>query len=189
MGSHPSLNTVGYLHEFYSQVHRVFIGDGINKPIHKRVKGVDYTEELTYTAIFDLNFSISGRVIKLHANDFISAKEAIDGYVVKIDLLKDIIERALSQYGEFYSKDTPFIIKEFLNEDKGPSAIYTSTVAISYSPTHYFFFELSSCDHKARLYFPTEAEFVSTLTKLSKLLTKCSNDAKAIGAKYLGATV
>lgn len=82
--------------------------------------------------------------------------------------------------------DKVFVIREFLNDDTGVSAVYTSTFAIGTSLTHDFFIDVASCTDKARLYEYKETNFIELVVKLNKFMTSAITDAKAVVDTYKG---
>lgn len=182
----PMLNTVSYRHELSNSTVWQLKPESEDKDERKRTWADDYYPVEQLFGIFELTFSIGSEIIKLHANDFIGVGDALKDYIRKIELVKDIIGRFMRDYKRFHDKDAPFIIKEFLNASEGPSAIYTSTCAISCSSTHSFFFEIASCDDKARLYMEKEKDFLEFLIKLLKFLTGAITDAKTTADTYKG---
>ncbi|EBY9763870.1 hypothetical protein D5W64_12225 [Salmonella enterica subsp. enterica serovar Saintpaul] len=182
----PFLNAVGFTHELSNDTVWELKPESEDKDPNKRTWADDYYPREEIVGTFELFFSIGSEVIKLHANDFIGMSDALKDYIRKIELIKDAIQRFIRDYKPFKEKNKPFIIKEFLNGSEGPSAIYTSTVAISWSTTHSFFFEIASCDDKARLYFFKEKDFLEMLIKLQKFLTSAITDAKTTANTYKG---
>lgn len=182
----PMLNTVSFRHELSNQTRWEVKPESEDKDVNKRTWDDDYYPVEEMVACFQTTFSIGSEIIKLHANDFIGPSDALKDYVRKINLIKDVIGRFIRDYKSFNDKDAPFIIKEFLNSSEGPSAIYTSTVAVSCSPTHSFFFEIASCDDKARLYIDKEKDFLEMLIKLQKFLTTAITDAQSALDTYKG---
>lgn len=182
----PYLNTVSFRHELSNQTRWEVKPESEDKDVNKRTWADDYYPVEVMVATFEIIFSIGSEIIRLHANDFIGPNDALKDYVRKITLVKDIIGRFIRDYRKFHDKDAPFIIKEFLNGSEGASAIYTSTVAISCSSTHSFFFEIASCDNKARLYVDKEKDFLEMLIKLQKFLSTAITDAQAALDTYKG---
>ncbi len=182
----PFLNTVAYRHELSNTTVWDIKPEAMDKADNKRKWPEDYYPHDELMAKFETIFSIGSNIILLHANDFIDPMEALKDYHRKIELIRVVIQRFIRDYKEFYSKDAPFIIKEFLNGSEGPSAIYTSTVAISTSSTHGFFFEISSCDDKARMYIQREKDFLEMLMKLQRFILGAATDAKSAIDTYKG---
>lgn len=182
----PSLNSIGYRHELSNQTVWHLKPEAEDVDPDKRNWKDHYFPAEQMNANFETYFSIGSEIIKLHANDFIGSVDALKDYARKIALIKDVVQRFLRDYKSFYNQDKPFIIKEFLNGAEGPSAIYTSTVAVSWSQTHDFFFEIASCDDKARMYEHNEKEFLEVLLKLQKFLTAAVTDAEATLSTYKG---
>ncbi|QBZ70801.1 hypothetical protein pETSU_220 [Edwardsiella phage pEt-SU] len=160
--------------------------EAMDKPDNKRKWPEDYFPYEEVQVKFETIFSIGSNIIILHANDFIDPFEALKDYHRKIELIREVTQRFIRDYKRFYEKDAPFIIKEFLNGSEGPSAIYTSTVAISCSTTHDFFFEIASCDVKARMYMTKEKDFLEMLHKLQRFILTAATDAKSTLDTYKG---
>lgn len=182
----PYLNAVGFTHELSNQTRWEVKPESMDKDPNKMTWADDYYPYEEIVATFELFFSIGSEMIKLHANDFIGPNDALKDYVRKLVLIRDNIQAFIRDYKPFFEKDKPFIIKEFLNGSEGSSAIYTSTVAISCSTTHNFFFEIASCDDKARMYFDKEKDFLEMLIKLQKFMTSAITDAKTTMDTYKG---
>lgn len=182
----PFLNAVGFTHELSNDTVWELKPESEDKDPNKRTWADDYYPREEIVGTFELFFSIGSEMIKLHANDFIGMSDALKDYIRKIEIIKDAIQHFIRDYKPFKDKNKPFIIKEFLNGSEGPSAIYTSTVAVSWSTTHGFFFEIASCDDKARLYFIKEKDFLEMLIKLQKFLMSAITDAKTTTSTYKG---
>lgn len=182
----PSLNTVAYKHEMSNVTAWEIKPEAMDKADDKRKWPEDYYAREALMVKFETIFSIGSNIILLHANDFIDPIEALKDYHRKIELIRDVVQRFIRDYKRFYDIDSPFIIKEFLNGSEGPSAIYTSTVAISCSTTHDFFFEIASCDDKARLYMSKEKDFLDMLHKLQRFILGAATDAKSSLDTYKG---
>lgn len=182
----PKLNTVSFRHELSNITSWQVKPESEDKDPNKRTWADDYYPVEVIQCIFELTFSIGSEIIKLHANDFVGASDALKDYTRKLELIRDVLQRFVRDYKPFYDKEKAFIIKEFLNGSEGPSAIYTSTVAISTSITHGFFFEIASCDDKARLYVDKEKDFLEVITKLNKFLTSAITDARSALETYKG---
>lgn len=180
----PSLNTVAYKHELSNTTTWDIKPEAMDKKVQKWPE--DYYPHEELRANFETIFSIGSNIILLHANDFIDPLEALKDYHRKIELIREVLQRFIRDYKKFYERDDPFIIKEFLNGATGPSAIYTSTVAISTSVTHNFFFEIASCDNKARLYMDKEKDFLEMLHKLQRFILTAATDAKSTMDTYKG---
>jgi hypothetical protein len=182
----PYLNSVSFRHELSNQTRWELKPESEDKDERKRTWADDYYPVEEMIATFEVVFNIGSEIIRLHANDFIGPSDALKDYVRKITLVKEVIGRFMRDYRAFHDKDAPFIIKEFLNGPEGASAIYTSTVAISCSSTHSFFFEIASCDNKARMYVDKEKDFLELLIKLQKFLSAAIADAQAAIDTYKG---
>lgn len=182
----PMLNTVSYKHELSNGTTWELKPESEDKDPLKLSWAEDYTPREQVIGTFEMFFSIGSEIIKLHANDFIGVGDALKDYIRKITQIRETISAFLRDYKKFHDRGAPFIIKEFLNGSEGASAIYTSTIAISCSETHSFFFEISSCDDKARLYVSSEKDFVEMLVKLQKFLMSAITDATTTADTYKG---
>lgn len=182
----PMLNTISYRHELSNITTWEVKPESIDKDPNKRTWADDYYPREVIHTTFELIFSIGSEIVKIHASDFIGASDSLKDYTRKLELLRNIVQRFMNEYRPFHDMDKAFIIKEFLNPGEGPTAIYTSTVAISTSATHGFFFEIASCDDKARLYVEKEKDFLELLIKLTKFLTAAITDAKTTMDTYKG---
>lgn len=181
----PSLNCVSYRHELSNRTVWEI------KPEKENVEPSTLTREDYYPreqmfVIFELVFHIGSRIVKLHANPNIGGNDALKDYVRKLEQVRDLLGRFLAVYKNHYDMDRTFVLKEFLNADAGPCTVFTSMVAVGTSMTHDFFFDIASCDDKARLYETKEREFVEILIKLSKFITSAITDAKAAMDTYKG---
>ena len=181
----PSLNTVSYRHELSNTtVWTVKPEKGELDP--SQLTRDDYYPREQMFAIFELTFGIGSQIVKLHANNNIGPMDALKDYVRKLELIRDVLGRFISEYKDYFDRDKVFVIKDFLNSTTGPSAVYTSTIAIGTSTTHDFFFEIASCEDKARLYEHKEKDFVELIIKLNKFITSAITDAKAAMETYKG---
>lgn len=181
----PSLNSVSYRHELSNRTVWEIKPEKENTEPSMLTREDYYPRELMFT-IFELVFQIGSQIVKLHANPNIGGGDALKDYVRKLEQFRDLLGRFLAVYKDHYDRDRVFVMKEFLNSDTGPSAVYTSMVAVGTSVTHDFFLDIASCEDKARLYETKEKEFVELLVKLSKFITSAITDAKAAMETYKG---
>lgn len=182
----PKLNNISYRHELSNITSWEVKPESEDKDPNKRTWADDYYPVEVLQCVFELTFSIGSEIIKIHAADFIGCSDALKDYTRKLEQIQSIVQRFMRDYKSFYEMDKSFIIKEFLNASEGPTAIYTSTCAISWSSTHNFFFEIASCDDKARLYETKEKDFLELLIKLQKFLQSAITDAKTSMETYKG---
>lgn len=181
----PYLNSVSYRHELSNST------DWVLKPEKENVNpslltNDDYHPQEVIFGVFELTFSIGSQIVKLHANDNIGLSDALKDYIRKAEQIKSILSRFLAEYKPYYDMDKVFVIREFLNDDTGASAIYTSTFAIGTSVTHDFFIDVASCTDKARLYEYKEPMFIELVVKLNKFISSAITDAKAVVDTYKG---
>jgi len=94
------------------------------------------------------------------------------------------LSRFLSEYKPHYNSGNPFTVRDFLNPNAGTSSVYTSSMAIGTSTSHGFFFDISSCADKGRMYVSDEKEFIELLTKLMKFINSGITDANAALESY-----
>ncbi|KAB3419330.1 hypothetical protein F9Z84_07460 [Escherichia coli] len=182
----PKLNTVSFRHELSNSTRWELKPESENVPEKDRRWSTDYTPVEFINPIFELTFSIGSEIIKLHANDNIGASDALRDYVKKLGVIRDVLNRFLREYKPHYEAGKVFVLKEFLNSSTGPSAVYTSMVAVGTSVTHDFFFDIASCTDKARLYEYKEKNFIEVLVKLTKFITTAITDAESTLDKYKG---
>lgn len=123
-----------------------------------------------------LTFYFRDHPIVIHANDFVSKYTSIQDFIDKLELMIGILEEAIEKISSHDDKSrntSPnIILKRFLNPDTGCSDIYTSTMAITSSPTHGYTFELASCDHKTRMTLYGKKEAIKFLSKLRDFIKK-----------------
>lgn len=181
----PSLNSVSYRHELSNRTVWEIKPEKENTEPSMLTRDDYYPREQMFT-VFELVFQIGSQIVKLHANPNIGGGDALKDYVRKLEQFRDLLGRFLAVYKDHYDRDRVFVMKEFLNSDTGPSAVYTSMVAVGTSVTHDFFLDIASCEDKARLYETKEKEFVELLVKLSKFITSAITDAKAAMETYKG---
>ena len=148
----PKLNTISFRHELSNSTRWELNPESENIQVNERTWSKDYTPVEFIHPTFELVFSIGSEIIKLHANDNIGGNDALKDYVRKLGVMRDLINRFLSDYKQHYGAGKTFVLKEFLNSSTGPSAVYTSMVAVGTSTTHDFFFDIASCAEKARHY-------------------------------------
>lgn len=181
----PSLNSVSYRHELSNRTVWEIKPEKENTEPSMLTREDYYPREQMFT-VFELVFQIGSQIVKLHANPNIGGGDALKDYVRKLEQFRDLLGRFLAVYKDHYDRDRVFVMKEFLNSDTGPSAVYTSMVAVGTSVTHDFFLDIASCEDKARLYEQKEKEFIELLVKLSKFITSAITDAKTAVETYKG---
>jgi hypothetical protein len=181
----PSLNSVSYRHELSNRTVWEIKPEKENTEPSMLTREDYYPREQMFT-VFELVFQIGSQIVKLHANPNIGGGDALKDYVRKLEQFRDLLGRFLAVYKDHYDRDRVFVMKEFLNSDTGPSAVYTSMVAVGTSVTHDFFLDIASCEDKARLYEHKEKEFIELLVKLSKFITSAITDAKTAVETYKG---
>lgn len=179
----PKLNTVSYCHELWEYPKYTLKKDAETIPRPQRTME-HYDVGVKLHCRFELVLSIGSEIIKLHANDNIDAFDALGDYIRKLGVIEDLLKRFLSDFKPHYDAGKNFVLKEFLNSSTGPSAVYTSMVAVGTSSTHDFFFDIASCTDKARLYEIKEKEFVSLITKLTKIIATAIADTEVTLEKY-----
>lgn len=181
----PSLNCISYRHELSNRTVWEIKPEKENTEPSLLTRDDYYPREQMFMT-FEVAFHIGSRIVKLHANPNIGGGDALRDYVRKLEQIRDLLGRFLAVYKDHYDMDRVFVLKEFLNTDAGPSAVFTSMVAVGTSVTHDFFIDIASCDDKARLYEHKEKDFVEILIKLSKFITSAVTDAKAAMETYKG---
>lgn len=181
----PSLNSVSYRHELSNRTVWEIKPEKESTEPSMLTREDYYPREQMFT-VFELVFQIGSQIVKLHANPNIGGGDALKDYVRKLEQFRDLLGRFLAGYKDHYDRDRVFVMKEFLNADTGPSAVYTSMVAVGTSVTHDFFLDIASCEDKARLYEHKEKEFIELLVKLSKFITSAITDAKTAVETYKG---
>lgn len=181
----PMLNTISYRHELSNHTHWELKQEAEDRKDTKYTWDDYYPVEKIHVR-FELTFCIGSQIVKLHANDNIGPSDALRDYVRKLEQIRDLINRFLSEYKPKFEKDKTFVLKEFLNDSEGPSAVYTSMCAVGTSTTHSFFFDIAACCEKARLYEDKEKNFIEVLIKLTKFITSAITDAKASMDTYKG---
>lgn len=181
----PSLNTVSYRHELSNTTVWTIKPEKADSEPSSLTQDDYYPHEHMF-AIFELTFGIGSQIVKLHANNNIGVTDALKDYVRKLEQLRDLLNQFLSSYKDYYDMNKVFVLKEFLNTTTGASAVYTSMIAIGTSVTHDFFFDIASCEDKARLYETKERDFVELIVKLNKFITSAITDAKTAMETYKG---
>lgn len=181
----PYLNSVSYRHELSNSTDWVIKPEKENAEPSSLTQDDYYPQEIMF-GVFELTFSIGSQIVKLHANDNIGLSDSLKDYIRKAEQMKSILTRFLAEYKSYYDMDKVFVIREFLNDDTGVSAVYTSTFAIGTSLTHDFFIDVASCTDKARLYEYKETNFIELVVKLNKFMTSAITDAKAVVDTYKG---
>ncbi|QZA70759.1 hypothetical protein AH04_287 [Erwinia phage AH04] len=181
----PSLNTVSYRHELSNTTVWTIKPEKADSEPSLLTQDDYYPHEQMF-AIFELTFGIGSQIVKLHANNNIGVTDALKDYTRKLEQLRDLLGQFLSSYKDYYDMSKVFVLKEFLNTTTGPSAVYTSMIAIGTSVSHDFFFDIASCEDKARLYETKERDFVELIIKLNKFITSAITDAKTAMETYKG---
>jgi len=181
----PYLNSVSYRHELSNSTDWVIKPEKENAEPSSLTQDDYYPQEIMF-GVFELTFSIGSQIVKLHANNNIGLSDSLKDYIRKAEQMKSILTRFLAEYKSYYDMDKVFVIREFLNDDTGVSAVYTSTFAIGTSLTHDFFIDVASCTDKARLYEYKETNFIELVVKLNKFMTSAITDAKAVVDTYKG---
>lgn len=181
----PWLNCVSYKHELSNnsvwEIKPEFIDVDRNKLCWDNYYPVEQIQ-----ATFELTFTIGSEILKIHSNQNIGPGDALKDYVRKLELMNNVIQRFISEYKTHFDASKVFVLKEFLNSSTGPSAVFTSMIAIGTSTTHGFFFDLASCTDKGRLYEDKEKNFIEMLVKLNKFMCGAITDAKAALDTYKG---
>ena len=90
-----------------------------------------------------VTFFFGGDLIVIHSNDFIPIIDSYEDFIKKLKLIQNSVEDAMERLQSKDKETYHFNIKHFLNDSEGPSSIYTSTIAITSSPTHGRTFEIS----------------------------------------------
>lgn len=181
----PMLNTVSYKHELSNSTRWAVKPEkeGIDQ---RDLNAEDYMPYEQMFATFEVTFSIGRHLVKIHANRDIGPRDALIDYVSKLELMRDLFSRFLYEYRNHYDLNKTWVLREFLNPETGPNAVYTSSLSIGTSPTHDFFFAIASCDDKALLTEKKEKDFIEVVVKLTKFFTSAITDAKAAMDTYKG---
>jgi hypothetical protein len=181
----PMLNTVSYRHELSNVTAWELKPESMDMD-QKKLTWDDYYPVEKIHAVFELTFGMGSEIIKIHSNPNIGPSDALKDYVRKLEQMKELISRFLCEYKPHYEMDKTFVLKEFLNSNTGPSAVFTSMIAMGTSTTHDFFFDLASCTDKARIYETKEKDFIELVVKLNKFMAAAITDAKSALDTYKG---
>lgn len=123
-------------------------------------------------------------LIVIHSNDFIPLIDSYEDFINKLKIIQKTIEDAIERLESKDKETYHFSIRRFLNDSDGPSSIYTSSIAITSSPTHGRTFEISSCDHKGRIYLGGRSPAIKFLTRLNKFIIFCVDEVEKTVTKY-----
>lgn len=111
-------------------------------------EGVEDTKVWEHT---EMKLFFGGKIIKLHSCDLSHAHYGLTDFVRKLDVILNIVGRAIKFLEGNPGYQERFVEKSFLNPLNGHVDLYTSTIAITVTPTHGITFEISSCDFKSRI--------------------------------------
>lgn len=181
----PSLNTIAHRHELWNRTVWELKPEAMDMDPNKVTKA-DYMPVEQINTCTEIIFSIGSEIVILHDNENQTVRESLKDFVVKLELLREIINGFVRDYPRHLDAMTPFTVKRFLNPDTGPCAMYTSTVAMSITESHGFFFEIASCDSKARLYIKTEKELLEITTKIIRVITTSITEVNTTLETYKG---
>lgn len=111
-------------------------------------EGVDMTKVWDCT---DMKLFFGGKIIKLHSCDLTNAHYGLTDFNRKLDVILNVVQRAITFLETRKGRDQRFVEKCFLNPLNGYVDLYTSTIAITITHTHGITFEIASCDFKSRI--------------------------------------
>lgn len=111
-------------------------------------EGVEASKVWQHT---EMKLFFGGKIIKLHSCDLSNAHYGLTDFVRKLDVILNVIGRAIKFLEKKPGYQERFIEKSFLNPLNGHVDLYTSTIAITITPTHGITFEIASCDFKSRI--------------------------------------
>lgn len=131
-----------------------------------------------------VTFFFGGDLIVIHSNDFIPIIDSYEDFAKKLKLIQNSVEDAMERLQSKDKETYYFNIKRFLNDSEGPSSIYTSTIAITSSPTHGRTFELSSCESKSRIYLGGRGNAVKFMKKFNEFIIFCVGEVEKTLAKH-----
>ena len=131
-----------------------------------------------------VTFFFGGGLIIIHSNDFIPVVDSYEDFIKKLKVIQNSVEDAIERLQSKDKERYYFNIKRFLNDSEGPSSIYTSTIAITSSPTHGRTFEISSCDHKSRIYLGGRGNAVKFFKKFNEFIIFCMGEVEKTLAKH-----
>lgn len=120
-----------------------------------------------------VTFFFGGDLIVIHSNDFIPIIDSYEDFIKKLKLIQNSVEDAMERLQSKDKETYHFNIKRFLNDSEGPSSIYTSTIAITSSPTHGRTFEISDCQSKSRIYLGGKTPALKFLNNFLKFILFC----------------
>lgn len=181
----PSLNSIAHKHELWNRTIWEPKPECMDKDPAKLVRS-DYMPVEQINTRTEIIFSIGSNIVIIHDNENQTVAEGLKEYVRKLELLKEVINGFVRDYPRHLDAMTPFTVKKFLNPDTGPCAMYTSTVALSITDSHGFFFEIASCDDKARAYLKDEKELLEVTTKIIRVLSTSITEVKTTLETYKG---
>ncbi|QEP52286.1 hypothetical protein D9_0079 [Aeromonas phage D9] len=134
----------------------------------------------------NLKLFLGGKIIKLHSCDLGSVHYGLVDFVRKLDVIIKAVSNTLDFLGKNPKYGDRFVVKEFLNPVDGNLVdIYTSSIAITSSPTHGLTFELASCDFKSRITLQRKSG-PKFLRKFLDFVTKCRNEVQGTLDKHTG---
>ena len=131
-----------------------------------------------------VTFFFGGNLIVIHSNDFIPVIDSYEDFVRKLKVIQNSVEDAIHRLQAKDKETYHFNIKRFLNDSEGPSSIYTSTIAITSSPTHGRTFELGSCDFKSRIYLGGRSHSIKFLKRFNEFIIFCVGEVEKTLAKH-----
>lgn len=130
-----------------------------------------YDKKETVDQCAELTFSIGSNIIKIHSPDFFETPKAnLENYIEKLNIMISVIDDFINAYGDKPKETRRYGIKRFLNPDEGDTSTYTSVFSIG-TNNGSFYFDISSCNYKGRMYFDTEVEFLRAINKVRLFIT------------------
>lgn len=131
-----------------------------------------------------ITFFFGGDLIVIHSNDFIPVIDSYEDFIKKLKVIQNSVEDAMERLKAKDKETYYFNIKRFLNGSEGPSSIYTSTIAITSSPTHGRTFEISSCDSKSRIYLGGRGHAIKFMKRFNDFIMFCVEEVEKTLAKH-----
>lgn len=131
-------------------------------------EGVDMTKVWDHT---DMKLFFGGKIIKLHSCDLSNTHYGLTDFIRKLDVILNVVERAITFLSKRKNRSERFVEKSFLNPLNGHVDLYTSTIAITMTETHGITFEISSCDFKSRITL-SERTALKFFTKFQTFIKK-----------------
>ena len=131
-----------------------------------------------------ITFFFGGDLIVIHSNDFIPIIDSYEDFVKKLKLIQNSVEDAMERLQSKDKETYHFNIKRFLNDSEGPSSIYTSTIAITSSPTHGRTFEISDCQSKSRIYLGGKTPALKFFKRFNEFIIFCVGEVEKTLAKH-----